>query len=318
MGNLLNIARDLRSGLAGLTIAQWRFLRSVRGEYAVAIAVGDVLALLMAFQARARTTVFVGTAKSVYVASYGRFERSVIRKAQAVFVRDPATAHDLEGSQIAAVPANVMADLGDRGKWTQLPGNGAAQLAIFPGSRESAYEDTRFLLAVVRRVAQDDSNIRAVLSIAPALQPARFAEILRADGWRIEPQSDPLAPFSAFDGGRELAATWTGPIEAMLSGAELVLGQAGTANEAAAAAGIPVVAFVADRERKKWYRRRQAQLLGDALLIVPRDGSEGARAIADLLRDPRRRDAMSKAGRERMGPPGAARAIAERIVQLCA
>jgi uncharacterized protein (TIGR03492 family) len=150
------------------------------------------------------------------------------------------------------------------------------------------------------------------------LQPARFAEILRADGWRIEPQSDPLAPFSACNGGRELAATWAGPIEAMLSGAELVLGQAGTANEAAAAAGIPVIAFVADRERKKWYRRRQAQLLGDALLIVPRDISEGARAIAALLRDPRRRDAMSKAGRERMGPPGAARAIAERIVQLCA
>jgi len=318
MGNLRNIARDLRSGLAGLTIAQWRFLRSVRGRYAVAIAVGDVLALLMAFQARAQATVFVGTAKSVYVASYGRFERSVIRKAQAVFVRDAATAQELRSSHIAAAAANVMADLGDRGAWTQLAGNGKTQLAIFPGSRESAYEDARFLSAVVRRVAESDSGVRATLSIAPALQPARFAGILRADGWRIVTQSDPLAPFSAFDGDRELVAAWSGPIEAMLAGAQLVLGQAGTANEAAAAAGIPVIAFVADRERKKWYRRRQAQLLGDALLIVPRDVSEGARAIADLLRDPQRRDAMSKAGRERMGPPGAARAIAERVVALCA
>lgn len=318
MGNLRNIARDLASGLAGLTIAQWRFLRSVRGKYAVTIAVGDVLALLMAFQARARATVFVGTAKSVYVASYGRFERSIIRRAQAAFVRDAATARDLEASHIAAMPANVMADLGDRGTLAQPARNGTTQLAIFPGSRESAYEDARFLLAVVRRVAQSDPRVRAVLSIAPALQAGRFAELLRADGWRIEQRGDPLAPFSAFDDGRELVTAWSGPSEAMLSAAKLVLGQAGTANEAAAAAGVPVIAFVPSRERKKWYRRRQAQLLGDALLIVPRDVAEGARAVVELLRDPQRQEAMAQAGRERMGPPGAARAIAERIVQLCA
>jgi uncharacterized protein (TIGR03492 family) len=318
MGNLRNIARDLASGLAGLTFAQWRFLRSVRGQYAVIIAVGDVLALFLALQARARATVFVGTAKSVYVASYGRFERSVIRQAQAIFVRDAATAQDLGRSDIAAVPANVMADLGDRGSWVQPPGGQQSVLAIFPGSRESAYEDARFLLAVVRRAAQDDPNVRAVLSIAPALQAGRFAELLRAGGWRVEQRDDTLAPFSAFDGGRELVTTWTGPIEAMLAAAKLVLGQAGTANEAAAAAGIPVIAFVPSRERKKWYRRRQAQLLGEALLIVPRDVAEGARAVGELLRDPQRREAMAKVGRDRMGPPGAARAIAERIVQLCA
>jgi uncharacterized protein (TIGR03492 family) len=318
MGNLRNIARDLASGLAGLTVAQWRFLRSVRGRYAVTVAVGDVLALLMALQARARATVFVGTAKSVHVASYGRFERSVIRKAQAIFVRDAATAQDLQASGIAAISGNVIADLGDRAGWAQMPRNGTTRLAIFPGSRESAYEDARFLLAVVRRVAQDDPNVRAVLSIAPALRAARFAELLRADGWRIETHGDPSAPFSGYDDGRELVTTWTGPSEAMLAAAQLVLGQAGTANEAAAAAGIPVIAFVPSRERKKWYRRRQAQLLGDALLIVPRDVAEGARAAGELLRDPQRREEMAKAGRERMGPPGAARAIAERIVQLCA
>jgi len=254
----------------------------------------------------------------VYVASYGRFERSVIRKSQAVFVRDAATARALQASHVPAIAANVIADLGDRGAWTQLPAGQATQLAIFPGSREPAYEDARFLLAVVRRVAQDDPKVHAVLSIAPALNAARFAELLRADGWRVEQRSDPLAPFSAYDDGRELVTTWTGPSEAVLASTELVLGQAGTANEAAAAAGIPVIAFVPSRERKKWYRRRQAQLLGDALLIVPRDVAEGARAASDLLRDPRKREAMAKAGRERMGPPGAARTIAERIVQLCA
>ena len=215
------------------------------------------------------------------------------------------------------MPANVMADLGDRSGWVDSAGD-EPTLAIFPGSRESAYEDARFLIAVVRRIAQGDPKVRAVLSIAPALNAVRFADLLRADGWRVEQRSDPLAPFSAYDDGRELVTTWTGPIEAMLAAAQLVLGQAGTANEAAAAAGIPVIAFVPSRERKKWYRRRQVQLLGDALLIVPRDVAEGARAAGELLRDPRRREAMAKAGRERMGPPGAARTIAQRIVQLCA
>ena len=55
------------------------------------------------------------------------------------------------------------------------------------------------------------------------------------------------------------------------------MGQAGTANEAAAAAGVPVVAFERDRDRKTaWYRMRQHGLLGEALAVLPGDLARGS------------------------------------------
>jgi uncharacterized protein (TIGR03492 family) len=103
----------------------------------------------------------------------------------------------------------------------------------------------------------------------------------------------------------------------LLKGAALVLGQAGTANEGAAAAGVPVVAFARDRGTKaRWYRRRQQGLLGDALAVIAGSAVEGARGVCDILNDPARRKQMSETGRARLGAGGAARRIADRIASL--
>jgi uncharacterized protein (TIGR03492 family) len=119
--------------------------------------------------------------------------------------------------------------------------------------------------------------------------------------------------------GREIVRAWRGPIGPLLEHAELVLGQAGTANEAAAAAGVPVVAFARERDRKsRWYRERQRGLLGGALAVV-RGGFDGAVSeVLAILDDFARRRRMGEIGRARMGPPGGARHIAERIVALAA
>ncbi len=57
-------------------------------------------------------------------------------------------------------------------------------------------------------------------------------------------------------------------------------------------------------------------LLGDALLVVPGDPARAAGAIADLLADEPRRARMAAVGRERMGAPGGARAIAAAVAAL--
>ena len=102
----------------------------------------------------------------------------------------------------------------------------------------------------------------------------------------------------------------------MLARATLVMGQAGTANEAAAAAGIPVVAFERGLDRKTtWYRKRQSGLLGEALAIFPGD-ERAVASVRDLLRDDTRRKRMGAVGRARMGAPGGARRIAERVVAV--
>ncbi|HTU69075.1 MAG TPA: hypothetical protein VMF11_02045 [Candidatus Baltobacteraceae bacterium] len=320
MGNLSNILRDLRGGLLALTLAQRKFLVRVRGRYALAVAIGDAFALLMTLATRV-PAVYVGTAKSVRVAPYGAFERRVLRRADVVFVRDEPTAERLRAQGVdARAPGNVIVDLfGERDdpRADAVTEGFDPLLAVFPGSRQSAYRDAQFLLDVVRRVAADRPGLGAVLSIAPLLDAARFARHLAQDGWEVEDSADVRMPFVLRDRGRALARAWRGEIGPLLARAALVIGQAGTANEAAAAAGVPVIAFERDRDRKTaWYRMRQHGLLGDALLVLPGDPVRAAAGVAALLDDAPRRARMGALGRERMGPAGGAQAIARTIVEL--
>jgi uncharacterized protein (TIGR03492 family) len=93
----------------------------------------------------------------------------------------------------------------------------------------------------------------------------------------------------------------------------LIVGQAGTANEAAAACGVPVVAL--ETATGSWYRMRQQRLLGDALAVLPVEAEAAAAEIRDLLADQPRLAHMRAAGRERMGRAGGARAIAQAITE---
>jgi uncharacterized protein (TIGR03492 family) len=295
MGNVRALARDLGAGLAGLFARQIAFLRAARGRYAAVVAVGDAYACALARLTRAPLA-FVGTAKSVYVAPYGAGERRILRGAARIFVRDAATASELRAHGVTAeAPGNVIVDLlatQDRVDW-----RAPLRLALLPGSRERAYADALRIAAVVAALRERCGALDAVLSVAPNLEQRRFTPALELGGLRA----------------------WQGPLGAVLHDATLVLGQSGTANEAAAAQGIPVVALeLDDAPRDAWYRKRQMGLLGAAMVVVPGQSDAAAAAIAALLGDEERRARMSAAGRERMGGPGGARAIAGAVVALAA
>lgn len=319
MGNVWNITRDLRAGLLGLTLAQRKFLRGAQESYDAAVVVGDAYALAMASAVR-KPLVFVGTAKSVAVAPYGPFERRILRNARECFVRDEATARELRRYGLKAEVANAIVDLfatpDDPAAQAVLDGFDPA-LALFPGSRESAYDDGAFLLDVTRRLAESRPSLGAALSIARGLEPQRFARDAAARGWHVRATSSETTPFVLSDGGRELVRAWCGGIGPLLRRVTLVMGQAGTANEAAAAAGVPIVAFERERNGKaRWYRRRQQGLLGDALAVFRGQSDDAVAGVASILNDPARRREMGATGRARMGEPGGARRIAERVVSL--
>ncbi|MBV9263464.1 MAG: hypothetical protein JO324_04010 [Candidatus Eremiobacteraeota bacterium] len=314
MGNLQNIAKDVRAGLASLTWRQAGYLRGTRGRYDVAVAVGDAYALFMTLLTAA-PSIFVGTAKSVAVAGYGPFESLILRRARACFARDEATAAALRRRGVNAEAANAIADLIEPAERGARPlRSGAPALALLPGSRESAYADAAFLLEIVARVAESHPQLKAALSIAPGLDARVFSRDAQQHGWQVAMTPDELLPFVLSRQGRQLVGAWRGSLAALLRDATLVLGQAGTANEVAAAAGVPIIAFEeADRRSGRWYRKRQRGLLGDALAVYPRS-LESARAVADLLGDAERLRRMSEAGKRRLGPPGGAARIAKRIV----
>jgi tetraacyldisaccharide 4'-kinase len=294
MGNVRAFARDLGAGWLGLFAAQLRFLRAAGARYAAVVAVGDAYAAALARLAR-RPWVFVGTAKSEYVAPYGAVERAIVSAAARIFVRDAATADALRRRGVRAeAPGNVIADLlldDARYAWP-----GAVRIALLPGSRERAYADAARIADIAARVATRVPGVAAVLSVAPGLDRARFAPLLER--------------YPAL-------GEWTGGIGGILDGATLAIGQAGTANEAAAACGVPVVALeLAGDRRDGWYRMRQERLLADAMQVVPGDPAAATGAIVTLLNDPARLARMSAAGRERMGPGGGASAIARAIAEL--
>lgn len=310
MGNVRAFARDLGAGFAGLFARQVAFVLKL-AAYDAVVAVGDAYALALAFGARL-PTVFVGTAKSVYVAPYGPFERTLLRGALRIFVRDDATANQLRGCGVPAeAPGNVIVDL--IGEPAGAPAG--TWLGLLPGSREEAYADGVRLARVVQALAARRPDVGGLLSLAPTLDAGRFANTLARNGWDVsaaESAPDAGVVFTARSGAARLAA-WRGDLGPLFAASCAVLGQAGTANEQAAAAGLPVVAL--DGAGADWYRMRQRRLLGDALLLVPERPTEAAAAIASLLEDAARRQAMSEAGRERMGPPGGAVAIAHAIAE---
>jgi uncharacterized protein (TIGR03492 family) len=320
MGNLRNIVRDVGSGLLSLTAAQYGFLRSVRGRYGAAVAVGDVFALVMALASRT-PAIFVGTAKSVSVAPYGPVEERVLRRACARFVRDPATATRLQERGIAAEAANVIPDLfdgGDDDRAQEAVADFSPAILLLPGSRQRAYDDAVFLARIVRELARSDAGVGAVLSVAANLSADRFAQCCRDDGWEAAPNArDDAIPFALRDGGRTIVRAWSGALGAILRRVDLAFGQAGTANEAAAAAGVAVIAFEPEADRtSRWYRRRQSGLLGDALLVLPNELPAALAGVRELLGDSQRRARMGAVGRERLGPPGGARRIAERVLAV--
>jgi tetraacyldisaccharide 4'-kinase len=318
MGNLRNIVRDVASGLLALSADQYRFLRSVRGTYGAAAAIGDVFALVMTLAART-PTVFVGTAKSVSVAPYGRFEERILRRARARFVRDAATATRLQEHGLAAEAANVIADLfdgPDDARAQEAVAGFSPAVVLLPGSRERAYDDAIFLLRLVRELAGTEAGLGAVLSVAPSLDADRFARLCSDDGWEVQTGGGAI-PFALRAGSRTIVRAWNGALGSVLQRVDLAFGQAGTANEAAAAAGVAVVAFEPKGYRNsRWYRRRQSGLLGDALLVLPNESAEALAETRELLHDRPRRARMGAVGRQRMDAAGGARAIAERIVAI--
>jgi len=333
--NLRNIARDLGAGLIGLTLRQFAFLRGRRDD--VVIAVGDVFCLAACLVFGRRPTVFVATAKSEYVARHSAFEALIARRARAVFARDAATAQALAAHGVRAEFAgNVMMDgLDDTG--LELPrATDALRIGVLPGSRNDAPENAaaaaRRLTKIAALLAPRGKAVQAYISLAPTVALHDLLGGLRRGGIDAAPTGAETGVVAASGEPPRTSATVRGDLTTavvrgafgdLLRASEIVLGQAGTGNEQAVGLGKPVVSAADSRpgkpDRVGWYRMRQQRLLGDALLVLPAaDDDAFAAGVVSLLDDGARREAMARAGRERMGGSGGARAVAKAALAVAA
>jgi uncharacterized protein (TIGR03492 family) len=310
---------DLKAGLPGLTLQQLRELRRLRTDGLLVI--GDAYAQLLAGLVTARWRFTVQTLVSarhrgaglpppnrLFMERITAAERWLMRRADAVYVRDQATAQQLAaaGTANARYLGNPVVD----GLAAEvLPGFPARQelVLLLPGSRAYAAR----ALEVMLGAAALRPDLRFAVAWAAPLQPD-------VAGWEFRPaERTASAPhlLGSLHGAGQQIPVCTGSFAQLLGSAAVALGTAGTAHEQSAARGVPVVSFPLPPHYSVAFLRNQQRLLGRALTVTEARPQQLAAELDRLLAPGTRRDSAVAEGRERMGEPGGSLAIARDIIR---
>lgn len=322
--------KDFRAGLLSLSLRQWRALRRLRDECDWAIAVGDIYPLWLCGAILARPVAFVPTAKSDYIRPHLAIEVAAMRRwCFAVFPRDGKTAANLAARNVPAFNAgNLMMDAVEHPEAPFDIPEGKAVVGLLPGSRAEAYDNLAFMLSVVERT--DPRAFYFPVSLASDLDPNRAAERLVESGWTwipAEMSTSEGAPHAADNGtsgwvgsllkGDHVVPVYRRHFAAILHASQVVIGMSGTANEQAAGLGIPVLTCPRPGiQFSPKFVAVQKRLLGDALWVEEPEPEAMKRALLRLVTDGALRCHMQAVGRERMGPPGAAKRMAAQILAM--
>jgi len=320
--------RDLKAGWIGTYWRQFLDARRLRGRYRMLVAIGDIVPLAASFVARS-PYVFIGCAKSSYYGArygYNGIERRLMRgRCLLTFPRDRLTARDLERAGIrSAYLGNPMMDgLEGTGDRLGMPAD-AIVVGMLAGTRADAERNLRDLLAAASRFRlhhPEPGRFRFVFAARGELDPQQLVAMMAADerlaDWDVVELADlPEGVVMRLrdNAGAEVVVA-KNRFADVLRLSDVVVGMAGTANEQAVGLGIPLVTAPSSGVQGERYVRMKMAYFGESAIAVPRDPDAIARAVVEVIADPERRARMAAAGRERMGEPGASRAIADAILQ---
>jgi tetraacyldisaccharide 4'-kinase len=268
---------------------------SLRGKIRTPLCVGDVYLLINTVLGQGKMPLMMATAKTVYLSGHWRIERFILRcRSRITWTRDAKTAEELIESGVnARFDGNPIMDLSIRAKnYTRKEaiekndnGNDFVTVLLLPGSRERAYNDMKLLLDTVKILASEQARVyRFIMILAPTLNESRIRSYITDDYPIIELSSMQIAEAAQI--------------------ANIVLGLGGTANQVCAGYGVPIISI---EEKGKFIQKK---LLGDSELLVPPAPANLANAVETVLGDQELYRRMSRAGRERMGGPGAIEAMA--------
>ena len=311
--------KDLTQGVLWGHLRQLRFLRSLKGQVDLVVACGDLFPVIWAGLAGLGPLVFVGTAKSVYHHPYSSLERAILKRfAIQSIVRDGATAQRLTELGLKAEwHGNAMMDE-VQPKGLRLPFHQSSDvITLFPGSRRLAPSVLPFQLEVVSRLSEELGGVQSAVAVAPGTELDTLVELSTQDGWTLETESSDGVVLGSLRRGDVVVYLAKGALGDLLHHSSAALGQAGTANEQAAGAGVPVVAYDPRGDKGlRWYRKRQKGLLGDSVAVVREDLETVVTELKLLLTDDDERERRAEIGIQRMGPPGGTQRMASAIESL--
>ncbi|NEP16703.1 MAG: hypothetical protein F6J97_07320 [Leptolyngbya sp. SIO4C1] len=337
------LLRDLRGGLATLTLAQLRAVRDWAADGGAVLAVGDLVPLLFGWLS-GLSYGFVGTAKSDYywrneqgldptwtgleaqlVKRAGSFylpwERWLLRspRCRCVFPRDRLTTLGLQRHGVAAFDlGNPMMDGLNVPSWEQVAAQAKSaplRLVLLPGSRPpEAYHNWQQLLAAAASVqAAFDPPLEFLAAIAPGLALDTLESALLTAGW--QPISDgPKSERQYQRAGAQLRLSMTRFAD-YLQQAQAAIAMAGTATEQFAGLGKPALTLPgAGPQFTPAFAQAQTRLLGCSVTLVDAPAAVGSQLSA-ILADEVQRQQIYRNGVQRLGPPGASQRIAEQLQQ---
>ncbi len=337
------LARDLQGGLLKLTWSQIRAIRAWAKEGGSILAVGDIVPLLFAWMSGAPYT-FVGTAKSEYYlrdevgllprqdwfermenwsgSVYLPWERWLMNnpRCKAVFPRDTLTSQVLQKWQIPVFDlGNPMMDgLAPEGVQfypsDQIPeAEQPLKLLLLPGSRApEAYENWATILQALDSVMAlfRRRKLLGLAAIAPTLDLAPLSQTLIEAGWQPQ-NSSPDLKFTQANTTLLLSQT---AFTDCLDQADFAIAMAGTATEQFVGTGKPAITLPGQGPQFTLaFAAAQTRLLGPSAILVQQPDRVGE-TIQALLQDPDRLQLISENGRRRMGPAGAAKRIADCLI----
>lgn len=299
--NFSYLIKDIFYGLIGNTISQIRILRKNRGKYDLVVGIGDIVPIIYSVMTKC-PFIFVGVNKSEYYKklafNYTGLEKRLLKKyCRLTLTRDEITAKALKANGInAKYTGNPMMDMGltTRSSEYQSIRKGKEKnhtIGFLPGTREDAYKNIEDFYNIAWEISRIDNNIKFLLSFPSSLSREKLARI---------PKQAKLEVVSDFN--------------KVLSGSNIIIGLSGTGNEQSAGVGLPVIAFPGRGAQFNYkFALGQKELLGGALMLLPRNSQIIARETVALLDDQKKVSEMGREGKKRMGKPGASKKIASTI-----
>lgn len=279
-------------------------LKRKKKDISYAVVVGDVPLLILGYLALQRDIIFLAPAKSDYQRPHYRIEELVMRKIpRKVLTHDQYTATNLQKKGIPAyfLGNPMMDELIPRGIDLGKP----PIIGILPGSRKEAYKNFLKILKVVELVSE---RVSFVCALPDSLKIEKIIELGKKTMWSYEDGA-------LVKNGKRVLLVKDGFTD-VISGSDIIIGLAGTANEQAAGLGKPVLSFAGHGPQTTPGRMKdQARLLGGAVKFISDFPDGVVSEISFLLRNPEERERRGKIGVLRMGPPGGARKIAELIIE---
>jgi len=317
--NRIELLRDLKAGLVGLTIAQIRALLAYRNKFDLVFATGDVVVLAMAWLTNCPYAAFLVSASAHYE---NRFDlpwltNFLLRSPRCVkiFCRDRYTAElcQAQGLNQAVFKGYPIMDLlQPSGIVVELDPN-LPMVAFLPGSRlPEACANLALMLQLALLIP---IPIQFYAAIVPSMVE-HLSEIAKSQGWQL---SENLV----LSQQNIQVRCSSNSFATILDKCDLVVGMAGTAVEQAVGLGKPVIQ-IPGKGPQFTYRFAEAQmrLLGKSVQTIGKSPAtseilqQAAALIPQILADPEYLQICQQNGIERVGKEGGSEAIAKTLFNL--